>query len=980
MSMDVSASTIEDWVLRRVKDDVNELNELQYVKANYSANKVTGDIYVFIAFEKERFMLTKDRAESYMMDYDKDVCFQLKFGKTYLGDLTDFSRNCAEVNPKPPEVSHNVVEALLSDASELTSAAFKKNENSALSWYLHNRLQLYFDGDMNRKPRPIAGHWPQRVEMRGYEEPIIERFITTEVKQIMKIYDIGEKLAEAILKECDMDVGIASSFMTDNFDRYEELFEEFGDNGADGNEEGTGGGSKVAESSVASTSTSASSSADPLAEMKADLKKLEVEFKAKENIVKDYVASRISKFGTCKGKGDDIERNALAGIYLDKKGDETPNWQWGDSAAFTDYDPSEQPIIEAAYKKWLKSKGKKGSEEFEFTVKAMNRVYVANFKTMKQKNKGSSFQRDIRRMTAAKAARDSWNADRQDILKMYADIYASWKTQSAADIKALKLSIKYGGASGMKGLSKGSRTMTSTRDREIAAMRALEGSMKSRNVLIRVVHEVMDIFQKYTTHCLMCGCALEFQGAKPSVCNAERCNMQYNGFGLGVDIESACENQRDLMTLLTACLYQCGKGQTKQVWTKQWNLQDSNMCYPWSVQSVGADSSNDLWRREDHKANRVQQKGLAVLRDMVEKLPSIDDVAKWANMGCDPDDGRKYLEKKMFDLYPKNGLMLPLVRWIYTSNRAHIRRLRPRERISEVKTDYQFILMTGSAEKEAKFQRLKRETHFARELMSKWNKGKVLKELNKVCSSRSKEVNTLLCAGSSLYQARALLQTAVKAVNIAGQKLDEEFSHHKKIDALIVQKALTLMHSRGGTERVVKAVFDDYAQQLKMLRAANVTLPPSANASNAAPVSKSGSFWAWHGSAVESWHLILRTGLRNLSGTKLQAFGTAHGHGVYFGKNSNVSTGYASNSSDNWKHLKYDGKSLASRNTMMLALCEIINRPEDFTAVNPYFVVPNEDFITTRFVFLFDKGQSTPDCAARSVKIPKGLIELPPRY
>ena len=142
---------------------------------------------------------------------------------------------------------------------------------------------------------------------------------------------------------------------------------------------------------------------------------------------------------------------------------------------------------------------------------------------------------------------------------------------------------------------------------------------------------------------------------------------------------------------------------------------------------------------------------------------------------------------------------------------------------------------------------------------------------------------------------------------------------------------------------------------------------------------KTGSFWAWHGSAMMSY-LILRTGLRNLEiGTSLQQFGAAYGAGVYFGKNSSVSTGYASNPHPNWPHLEFDGVNLSPANTMCLALCEIINRPEDFTSVNPYYVVPNEDFITTRFIFLFPKGASTKDCNAMSVKIPKGLIEKPPK-
>jgi len=363
---------------------------------------------------------------------------------------------------------------------------------------------------------------------------------------------------------------------------------------------------------------------------------------------------------------------------------------------------------------------------------------------------------------------------------------------------------------------------------------------------------------------------------------------------------------------------------------------------------------------------------------MVEKMPSIDELALWSKAGKDKD-GRSILYKKCRERYDKNGLMLPLLRWIYTSNKAHIRRLRPSEKIKEVDSNFQFILMTGSAEKEAKFQELKRETHFARELMTKWNRSAVLSELNAVLKKRHKEVQTLLSNGTTLYTARALLQCAVKAVNIATSILDEKLSDHD-IDSYVVKEATKLMSTKKGRSDVVKKLFDEFSAQKKELDKANVQLPPSANASNATPVSKTGSFWAWHGSAIESWHLILRTGLRNLSGTTLQAFGTAYGSGVYFGKDLSVSTGYAANSGNNWKCLQFDKTDLSSQNTMCLALCEVINRPEDFTSTNPYFVVPNEDFITTRFIFLLPKGRSTQSCAARSVTIPPGLIERAPKY
>lgn len=44
---------------------------------------------------------------------------------------------------------------------------------------------------------------------------------------------------------------------------------------------------------------------------------------------------------------------------------------------------------------------------------------------------------------------------------------------------------------------------------------------------------------------------------------------------------------------------------------------------------------------------------------------------------------------------------------------------------------------------------------------------------------------------------------------------------------------------------------------------------------------KHGSTFAFHGSSMENWHSILRRGLVNASGTRLQLNGAAYGSGIY---------------------------------------------------------------------------------------------------
>ncbi|CAM9719108.1 unnamed protein product [Ectocarpus sp. 4 AP-2014] len=76
--------------------------------------------------------------------------------------------------------------------------------------------------------------------------------------------------------------------------------------------------------------------------------------------------------------------------------------------------------------------------------------------------------------------------------------------------------------------------------------------------------------------------------------------------------------------------------------------------------------------------------------------------------GHDATDGsgRLSLEKALAE---RNPLAYRLLRWLLSANRAHLRPLRGRELIPEIPCQKQFTLVTGNAEREARFQALKRE-------------------------------------------------------------------------------------------------------------------------------------------------------------------------------------------------------------------------------------------------------------------------------
>lgn len=122
-----------------------------------------------------------------------------------------------------------------------------------------------------------------------------------------------------------------------------------------------------------------------------------------------------------------------------------------------------------------------------------------------------------------------------------------------------------------------------------------------------------------------------------------------------------------------------------------------------------------------------------------------------------------------------------------------------------------------------------------------------------------------------------------------------------------------------------------------------------------------GNIWAWHGSAFGNWHSIMRMGLRNYSNTELMSNAAAYGAGIYLAKNSGVSLGYTRGAQRGW-----DNSSLLTGGGTGLALCEIIDRGYK---ANPYFVIPEENHVNTRFFFLYSGGASV-NIEASAVKRP----------
>lgn len=129
-----------------------------------------------------------------------------------------------------------------------------------------------------------------------------------------------------------------------------------------------------------------------------------------------------------------------------------------------------------------------------------------------------------------------------------------------------------------------------------------------------------------------------------------------------------------------------------------------------------------------------------------------------------------------------------------------------------------------------------------------------------------------------------------------------------------------------------------------------------------------GSSWAFHGSNGENWHSILRNGLKNASGTKLQVNGTAYGNGIYLSPNASTSFGY-SHVASSYESASYyygnsvknaadpaelEGKYIHRESMICIAICEVVEH--DIKKSGSVWVQPDENCVMVRYFFVYHNG------------------------
>eukprot|EP01060_Flectonema_neradi_P031943 TRINITY_DN4979_c2_g1_i2.p1 TRINITY_DN4979_c2_g1~~TRINITY_DN4979_c2_g1_i2.p1 ORF type:complete len:666 (+),score=126.41 TRINITY_DN4979_c2_g1_i2:72-2069(+) len=135
-----------------------------------------------------------------------------------------------------------------------------------------------------------------------------------------------------------------------------------------------------------------------------------------------------------------------------------------------------------------------------------------------------------------------------------------------------------------------------------------------------------------------------------------------------------------------------------------------------------------------------------------------------------------------------------------------------------------------------------------------------------------------------------------------------------------------------------------------------VSASPAKQAQFDALKKKHKSIFAFHGSALENWHSILRNGLYNASGTEHQVNGAAYGSGIYLSPSASVSYGYSQLQVDgndaNKGYKESESQDFMGGNLSCVAVCEVID--VQLKRHGDIWVQPVTDHVVTRFFFVFD--------------------------
>lgn len=126
-----------------------------------------------------------------------------------------------------------------------------------------------------------------------------------------------------------------------------------------------------------------------------------------------------------------------------------------------------------------------------------------------------------------------------------------------------------------------------------------------------------------------------------------------------------------------------------------------------------------------------------------------------------------------------------------------------------------------------------------------------------------------------------------------------------------------------------------------------------------------GSTFVFHGSPFINWHAIVRKGLKNASGTKLQINGAAYGNGIYLSTSFQLSFGYSKGNRYSTVNNSSTNNDDNDDNYVCIAICEVIDH--EIKKSGSIWVIADEDKVCTRFLLVYPKNQNYFECNTTNI-------------
>lgn len=105
------------------------------------------------------------------------------------------------------------------------------------------------------------------------------------------------------------------------------------------------------------------------------------------------------------------------------------------------------------------------------------------------------------------------------------------------------------------------------------------------------------------------------------------------------------------------------------------------------------------------------------------------------------------------------------------------------------------------------------------------------------------------------------------------------------------------------------------------------------------------NYFLFHGSSMYSWYPIIKNGLKVMSGTSLQANGSAYGNGIYLSNSFRLSLGYSKNV-------------LCGTDMNVVGVFEILEDPDKYNKASNIFVIPDDKILLLRTFILVKNKKS----------------------